>query len=132
VRRDWIIAVLLLSVLGAELLRAADAGSNSKRIAGSAPFLDEVAAQAAGLSAGEVKGTRKLYTTKCMRCHKSYDPNAYTQPQWDAWMVKMRKKARLGSEQQNLLSRYLDAYRASSPALKTNSAESASAPELQP
>jgi hypothetical protein len=47
-------------------------------------------------------------------------------------MVKMRKKARLGSEQQNLLSRYLDAYRASSPALKTNSAESASAPELQP
>jgi hypothetical protein len=111
VRRDWIIAVLLLSVLGAELLRAADAGSNSKRIAGSAPFLDEVAAQSAGLSAY---------------------PNAYTQPQWDAWMVKMRKKARLGSEQQNLLSRYLDAYRASSPALKTNSAESASAPELQP
>jgi len=57
-----------------------------------------------------------------MRCHKSYEPVAYSQPLWDSWMFKMRKKAHLGPAQEALLHRYLDAYRANSPMAKTNSA----------
>jgi hypothetical protein len=55
-----------------------------------------------------------------MRCHKSYDPTAYSQPDWDSWMVKMRKKAHLAPEQDELLSRYLNAYRGTTSTLKTN------------
>ena len=102
------------------------ADSASKPRAGAAPVLDEALARHAGLSAGEVKDAARLYTAKCMRCHKSYDPAAYSDPQWNAWMIKMRKKAHLGPEQDKLLSRYLDAYRSGQSILKTNQIASAS------
>jgi hypothetical protein len=49
-----------------------------------------------------------------MRCHKSYEPAAYSQPKWEMWMGKMRKKAHLTAEQDVRLHRYLQAYRSTS------------------
>jgi len=69
------------------------------------------AANAAELSEKEMAAGKKLYVTKCARCHKFYDPASYTDEQWADWMQKMRKKARLSNEQHELLSRYLDLYR---------------------
>jgi hypothetical protein len=96
------------------------AGPPPKPRAGSAPVLDEDVARRAGLSSSEVNDANRLYTAKCMRCHKSYEPAAYSQPEWKSWMIKMRKKAHLGSEQDHLLSRYLDAYRSGRLLSKTN------------
>ena len=96
------------------------AGPRPKARAGSAPVLDEDVARRAGLSSSEVNDANRLYTSKCMRCHKSYEPAAYSQPDWNSWMIKMRKKAHLGSEQDQLLSRYLDAYRSGRLLSKTN------------
>jgi hypothetical protein len=55
-----------------------------------------------------------------MRCHKSYEPAAYSDPEWNRWMLKMRKKAHLAPGQEKLLSRYLGAYRSGHPLLKAN------------
>jgi hypothetical protein len=100
----------------------AGAGPSAKATLRSAPILDDEAARTAGLSSQELKDATKLYTAKCMRCHKSYEPSSYGPTQWESWMVKMRKKARLTSDQYDLLSRYLEAYRAGSSPTKTNSA----------
>jgi hypothetical protein len=102
------------------------ADSPSKPRGGAAPVLDEDLARRAGLSAGEVKDAARLYTAKCMRCHKSYDPAAYADPQWNIWMIKMRKKAHLGPEQEKLLSRYLEAYRSGQSIARTNAIASGS------
>jgi hypothetical protein len=92
-----------------------------------APVVSIAAAQAAGLSSAELTKATQLYTTKCMRCHKSYEPSGYSQVEWDSWMIKMQKKAHLTREQQSLLSQYLTASRAVSPSLaKTNTAASQS------
>jgi hypothetical protein len=37
----------------------------------------------------------KIYIRSCGKCHEFYDPSKYTQPQWDKWMVKMRRKSKL-------------------------------------
>lgn len=65
----------------------------------------------AGLSAGEVERAAKLYTTKCARCHKLYDPAGYRDAEWRSWMTRMSKKARLTPDQTQFLSRYLEAFR---------------------
>jgi cytochrome c5 len=108
-----IFSVAALSVAAGET-KHHRAGSNT------APVLDEAAAQNAGLDSQTAATARRVYTTKCMRCHKSYEPSIYSQPQWEAWMVKMRKKAHLSQDQDVLLSRYLDACRAASPLARTN------------
>jgi hypothetical protein len=114
--------ILCWGLLNAALLTKANAGTGSKNAQGAVPDLNETAARAAGFSAAEVKEAGKLYTGKCMRCHKPYEAKAYPQAEWDAWMVKMRKKARLGPEQQALLTRYLNAYRASAAEVRTHKA----------
>ena len=58
------------------------------------------------------KGTsdaRKLYIAKCAKCHKFYDPAAYSDAEWRVWMTKMSKKAKLKPAQEEFLSRYIDA-----------------------
>lgn len=102
---------------------ALSAERNSKRGSNAAPSLDSAAAQSAGFSIKDASAARKFYTTKCMRCHKSYEPADYPQPQWDSWMSKMSRKARLTPEQDSLLSRYLDAYRSVAAVARTNVAE---------
>jgi hypothetical protein len=66
------------------------------------------AARAAGLSDKEMVEARKLYTVKCAKCHKFYDPTKYNDEEWQMWMRKMSKKAKLKEVQSDLLSRYLD------------------------
>ena len=98
----------------------AAAGPSRKQASANAPVVSVEAAQVAGLSVQELSEATKLYTTKCMRCHKSYEPRVYEQNQWETWMGKMRKKAHLTPEQEKLLSRYLGAYRTEGLVAKTN------------
>lgn len=64
-----------------------------------------------GLSTEEQARARQLYAAKCARCHKFYDPANYSYSEWQRWMTKMSRKARLKPEQEQLLSRYLDTFR---------------------
>jgi len=61
---------------------------------------------------------RKLYTVKCARCHKFYDPAKYSDAKWREWMDKMSKKAKLKPDQKDILSEYLETFRTGT---KTNS-----------
>lgn len=65
----------------------------------------------AQLSAVEVERGAKLFIAKCARCHPLYDPAAYDDAGWHRWMGKMRQKAHLKPEQEQLLSHYLEAFR---------------------
>ena len=69
------------------------------------------AARAAGLTDDEISAARKLYVTKCARCHKFYDPAEYDEKEWHRWMTKMSRKAHLKPDQEQLLSRYLQTFR---------------------
>ena len=50
---------------------------------------------------------KKLYTGKCASCHKLYSPAKYDDKTWDAWMQKMRQKAKLNDVQYRQLADYL-------------------------
>lgn len=50
---------------------------------------------------------RKLYTGKCARCHKLYEPTRYDDATWETWMTKMRDKAKLNNEQYRQLAAYM-------------------------
>jgi hypothetical protein len=105
----WGLAAVLVAVGG-------EVGCQSPKGAASARHLRTLPPSArppitAGLSTEDVSQGAKLVVAKCARCHPLYDPNAYTDVQWDLWMIKMSKKAHLKTEQQELLSRYLGAFR---------------------
>jgi diheme cytochrome c len=51
---------------------------------------------------------RKLYVSKCAKCHKFYPPAKYSDEDWQMWMGKMSKKAKLNPEQQRILSNYIE------------------------
>ena len=78
---------------------------------GSVPVLDAEAARSAGLSPEGASEGRSLCAAKCVRCHKFYRPADYNDAKWELWMRKMSKKAKLTAEQEEILSRYLSAYR---------------------
>jgi len=84
-------SVLRLLVIGLVLL-----GMMGAARAASAQLKDDAAAG------------RKLYVTKCSKCHKLYDPRKYSDAEWEKWMGKMSKKAKLTSEQERLLSKYVE------------------------
>ena len=127
-KRAFVLLLLVLaSFPGSAGLAHASAGRKPTRKA--APILSEQAAQASGVSTQEVRAATQLYTTKCMRCHKSYEPNTYEQAEWDLWMNKMKRKAHLTAEQENLLLKYLGAYRENSPG-GTNGGDAGSRPKL--
>ena len=65
-----------------------------------------IQARAAELSAVEEKAAQKLYIVKCTKCHELYDPKKYDDAEWDKWMGKMKKKARLKDDQFNSLLAY--------------------------
>ena len=52
---------------------------------------------------------RKIYLSRCAKCHKFYDPSKYSDQEWGMWMQKMKKKAKLSDEQEALLSSYINA-----------------------
>src|SRR3954468_1042640 len=90
----WIMHVFLLALAGC----AAPAGaSDSPPVAMSSQEL---------MAAGH-----KLYVAKCARCHKFYDPANYSDAKWHEWMDKMSKKAKLKTDQKEILSQYLETFR---------------------
>jgi nitrate/TMAO reductase-like tetraheme cytochrome c subunit len=76
------------------------------------PTLTADEATTAGLSTQQVSDATSLYAAKCMRCHKFYEPTDYSQQEWDTWLHKMSRKSKLKPAQEELLTRYLAAYRA--------------------
>ena len=75
-------------------------------------------AAAETLSSEELAAGRQLYVRKCARCHRLYEPSAYTGAAWEQWMGKMRRKARLKEPQYTQLLRYLQSLSAPEPATK--------------
>jgi hypothetical protein len=63
------------------------------------------------LAEPEIEPARALYSAKCARCHKFHNPAKYTETEWQEWMRKMSRKAKLKPEQEALLSRYLGMFR---------------------
>ncbi len=61
--------------------------------------------------AENISKARDLYSAKCAKCHKFYDPAGYDDAGWCRWMEKMRKKAHLDSEEYSLIVRYCNSLR---------------------
>ncbi|MHB8521475.1 MAG: hypothetical protein ACYDH9_12060 [Limisphaerales bacterium] len=80
------------------------------------PSLTAAQISAAGLGENEIVAAATLCNLKCLKCHKFYAPDEYRDAEWNHWMVKMSKKARLKPDQQELLTRFLNAFRAESQA----------------
>ena len=110
-RRFYFVA-FLVTLTGAGLASCASSSRSRQGPSGPLPVADAGAARAAGLSTVQTNEALKLYAAKCIRCHKSYDPHAYTSVQWQNWMSKMSRKAHLDAGQDHLLARYLQAVRA--------------------
>ncbi len=70
------------------------------------------ASDGARLSPAEFKKAEKLDKRRCYRCHKPYDPRDYSLEEWDGWMQKMSRKARLKEKDEALLKRYFSEIRA--------------------
>ena len=107
----------LFSLLVGLFAAAALGGCQSTTPVKTAPAPVNVAAlpgAAAGLSAEQTQAAKRLYELKCARCHRFYDPAGYPDREWHSWMTKMSRKARLKPNQEELLSRYFDGFRAKS------------------
>lgn len=98
------------AVLCSIVLAACQSGGPDRSKGGIMPARDDQA-RAAGLSEPEISSAKQLYVNKCARCHKFYDPADYELGEWRQWMTKMSRKARLKSDEIELLSRYLEALR---------------------
>ena len=106
----------LLASLGATLLAVTAFGCRTTTDAVKASSkptlrLDARPTPRTGLSAEEIRKGAKLSLNKCVRCHQLYDPTAYQDPEWRAWMVKMSRKAHLKPDQAELLSRYFEGFK---------------------
>ena len=64
------------------------------------------------LAPEDVAAGRKVYVAKCAKCHKFYEPKSYSEADWRRWMESMSRKAKLKTDQDERLRRYLDEYRA--------------------
>jgi hypothetical protein len=63
-------------------------------------------ALAAGL-ADEAPPGKRLYDTRCVKCHKHHDITVYENMAWKRLLWKMKDKARLDNEEYGDLSDYL-------------------------
>ena len=109
--RTFSSAILVGVAIAAGLAGCQSSAHGGRTAGGSVPHLDASSANAAGLLVQEVSDATKLYVAKCARCHKFYNPAEYSDAEWHSWMTKMSRKARLKPDQQELLSRYLEAFR---------------------
>ena len=103
--RTIALAVALTAIAGCE------SSGPPRRTLDRVPQLDAATANAAGLSVQQVNEANEIYTVKCAKKNKFYDPAQYSQMEWDEWMRKMSRKAKLKPAQQELLTRYLNAFR---------------------
>lgn len=76
-----------------------------------AGFLALCVSRADELSSKDLGAAKKLYTSKCARCHTFYEPAGHDDREWTVGMGKMRKKARLISDQFDVLLRYTEQLR---------------------
>jgi hypothetical protein len=78
---------------------------------GSDPISREIAARARreGFSEEVILASAQLFNSKCVRCHKAYDPARYSEDDWEIWFDKMAKKSKLDLDQKELISNYLQA-----------------------
>lgn len=76
-----------------------------------APPLLPPGAGAPTLNDEEIRSARSLYIARCTGCHKFYPPANYSPRDWDMWMRKMSRKARLQPEQEATLRAYLELFR---------------------
>ncbi len=65
------------------------------------------AAAAAEISTNKTEVGRSLYVAKCAKCHPFYEPAKYSDGEWQKWMGKMGRKARLKPEQEQAVLRYI-------------------------
>ena len=72
-------------------------------------------AEASDLPPSTARAAQDLYDVKCAKCHKFYNPADYSQQEWDMWMKKMSRKARLKAPQAQLLAHYLQTFREQAP-----------------
>jgi hypothetical protein len=63
---------------------------------------------AAAPSADPLAQGHQIYVAKCAKCHKFYDPAKYSDHEWNVWMKKMSRKARLKPEQEQALNQYIN------------------------
>ncbi len=70
-----------------------------------------VRAEAVDLPPSKRTTAQDLYNVKCAKCHKFYDPAAYSEKDWELWMRKMSRKSKLKPDQEALLRRYLGEFR---------------------
>jgi cytochrome c5 len=108
--RIWFVRILVASAIGIALAGCESSAPRSRTL-DSVPQLSPGSASAAGLSTEEVRDATELYGVKCAKCHKFYDPTQYSQAEWDDWMRRMSRKARLTPVQKELLTRYLAGFR---------------------
>lgn len=94
-----------LLVLGPVGCHTAAAGSTSS----APPPIPE--SGSALLTPEQAAAGRALYINKCARCHKFYDPAKYSEADWNKWMTKMNKKAKLKHDEAEQVSQFLGAYR---------------------
>jgi len=64
------------------------------------------------LPSGSQEKARKLYVSKCAKCHRFYEPTRYQETDWQDWMLRMGRKSKLSEDDQRILTAYLDQYRA--------------------
>ena len=64
-----------------------------------------------GKSSEDAMGIYMSMPSKGAKCHKFYDPAGYNDPEWRTWMTKMSKKSRLQPDEDDVLTRYLNASR---------------------
>jgi hypothetical protein len=59
----------------------------------------------------QVMAARTLYVGKCTSCHKFYPPAKYSDAEWNSWMRKMSRKAKLKPNEEESLRNYLSLFR---------------------
>jgi cytochrome c553 len=64
------------------------------------------------LSSKDLEAARKIYVAKCAKCHRFHDPKNYSDSAWQGWMGTMSRRSKLKPDEERLLTRYLEAYRA--------------------
>ena len=90
---------------------ATSSNSDNPNVPEARPNVIKERVLAVGWTQDRTSVASSLYALKCGRCHKFYDPAAYSAEDWNRWMVGMSKKSKLTTDQEELLSAYLAAAR---------------------
>lgn len=53
---------------------------------------------------------KSLYENNCAKCHKLFEPTAYSKENWGPILIRMQKKAHLEDSDMALISKYIYSY----------------------